>query len=109
MKFVFDLDYTLNDDGLSETFLLAMCVESSNHKVVFISNKQEQDRVELDNFIQDKFVGEYELFLAPDGDTRDDARWKGDLLNNMTEQDETILVNALNLSKHTAAVRRSKE
>jgi hypothetical protein len=108
MKFLFDLDYTLNDEGLSETFLLAMCVESNNHKVVFISHEEEHSGMKVDNFIQDKFVGDYELFLKPDGDIRESTEWKRDLLDNMAQQDETILVNALNLSKHTAAVRRSQ-
>lgn len=107
MKFLFDLDYTLNDKGLSETFLLASCVSSNNHSVIFITNKQESNKKELDDFIQEKFRGEYELYTAPDGDTRSDTRWKGDLMNNMANQDSIVVVNALNLSKHTRVVKNA--
>ena len=101
MKFLFDIDNTLNSSELHETFLLASLV-SKEHGVVFITSRTKDD------FVRSRFSGEYELHVQPKDDPRDETTWKGDLLNNMAGQEETILVNALNLSRHTSAVFKAK-
>ena len=99
MKFLFDIDHTLNNPELTETFILASLV-SKEHDVVFITSRADNE------FISKRFSGNYKLFVQPDDDPRDETRWKGDLLNSMAEQEQIILVNALNLSRHTIAVKK---
>ena len=100
MKFLFDIDQTLNDEDLSETFLLASLV-AKEHDVIFVTTKVSDD------FIRERFFEPYELHTMTNDDVRGPTKWMSDLLRDLADQEITILVNALNLSKHTRVVDAS--